>query len=35
VSNAVPHNSHSALNANCQATPASTTSWGNMKSLYR
>lgn len=35
VASAVPHNSKSALNPNCQVTPASDTSWGHMKSLYR
>ncbi len=35
VSNAVPRNSHSPVNANCAVTPASETSWGHMKSLYR
>jgi hypothetical protein len=31
----VPHNSHSGINANCAATPANSTTWGYMKSLYR
>jgi hypothetical protein len=35
VANAAPHNSHSPANSDCLVTPATTTSWGNMKSLYR
>jgi hypothetical protein len=35
VSNAVPRNSHSPVNQVCAPTPASPTSWGHMKSLYR
>ena len=35
VLNATPHNSQSAANAECLATPAAPSTWGAVKSIYR
>jgi hypothetical protein len=35
VSNPVPHNSHSPRNPACLATPTHSSTWGQVKSIYR